>query len=166
MSNRLSYALVSLALAMASSAAPTLSMWQSLNSTLGGRLQVATPFSMPCFSAANLTSGRFQHSATECASVMDNYVDRGKKLICTFSFTSNTNTSVVSDSPRDFRQLPERTISDLEHTVPITDVGHRLNGKHVKPLLKIVYWTTQIPITLLPSLLLKCASKAPSLLTM
>ena len=54
--------------------------WNALNSTVGGRLQIAAPFARPCFSEASPgVSGTFD--ALECAQVQANHGNAGMSSI-------------------------------------------------------------------------------------
>ena len=71
----------SLFLATLGSAAATpsiVSPWQTLNNSVGGRLLTGTPWELPCFSSANVSSGVAAQNSAECAAVQANYLDRGE----------------------------------------------------------------------------------------
>jgi hypothetical protein len=47
--------------------------WNALNSTIGGKLQVAVPLARPCFQLAVDVAA----DETQCAEVVANYLDHG-----------------------------------------------------------------------------------------
>lgn len=53
----------------------TTQQWQSLNSSVHGRLLQSAPLNRPCFPLANVTTG--VADATECQAIQQNYFDSG-----------------------------------------------------------------------------------------
>jgi hypothetical protein len=81
--------------------------WNTLNSTVGGKLQVAVPLARPCFQLAVDVAGAA--NATQCAEVMTNYLDHG-----TFEKVTNAQQDSASlllrVSARSFCRLHERML--------------------------------------------------------
>lgn len=81
--------------------------WQTLNSTVGGRLRASMPFARPCFTLASVDVG--SSNPIECMSITENYLNhckclrecaawdaQSKELLVTRSETFGTYMNVLS----------------------------------------------------------------------